>query len=430
MSLHNIAILQNAGRQQLEQAVAYNHIELFALNAITQGGEVQTRDGLTWAFRPDAGSVMVTFPCIKAETAREQLDEMMNWFRSHNVKHAGVWSLDPPQTANLNVLLLARGFQPGWHPTWMALDLDKIKTDHPGPPNLKIFADNDISIQHIKNLPYSNDGALSMPLMKAHPDKAQRFIALLNGDIVGQASVLLTTGPYGAAGIYGVGVLPRIRNKGIGKAVTIAACLYAKEKGYRYAILNATGDGRRIYEQIGFEWISDGHSWWIVNDRYITHPDSPVRVTIAEAIGLGDISLLNDIGSQLTVDELNTPLANRLTLIQLAAHCKQPASAEWLVQHGATYTVLDAWDLGWKDQAAALLKADPQLVNRQYGDFQTTLLHIAAERDDAALAELALRAKPDLTIKDAIYDGIPLGWAHYLQRHDIVRMIEEYQKNL
>jgi len=46
------------------------------------------------------------------------------------------------------------------------------------------------------------------------------------------------------------------------------------------------------------------------------------------------------------------------------------------------------------------------------------------------LAELALQAKPDLTIKDAVYNGIALGWAQYLQRHDIARMIEEYQKNL
>lgn len=430
MSLQNIAILKNATPQQLEKAAAYNHSELFALNAITQGGEVQTRDGLTWAYRREPASVMVTFPCIKAEQARDHLDDMMNWFRSHNVKHAGCWSLDPPQTANLNVLLLARGFQPGWHPTWMALDLDKINTGHPTPANLKIFADNDISIQHIKDLPYANDGAVSIPLMKAHPDKAQRFIALLNGDIVAQASVLLTTGPYGTAGIYGVGVLPRVRNKGIGKAVTIAACLYAKEKGYRYAVLNATGDGKRIYEQIGFEWINDGHSWWIVNDRYITDPNSRKQVTIAEAIGLGDITLLNDMGKQFTPDELNMPLANRMTLLQIAAHCKQPASAEWLAQHGAAFTVLDAWDLGWKDRAAALLKAHPQEVNRQYGDFQTTLLHIAAERDDAALAELALQAKPDLTIKDAVYNGIALGWAQYLQRHDIARMIEEYQKNL
>ena len=428
MSLQNIAILQNATPQQLEQAAAYNHSELFALNAIAQGGEVQTREGLTWAFRPDAGSVMVTFPFIKAEQAREQLDDMMNWFRSRSIKHAGVWSLDPPQTANLNILLLARGFQPGWHPTWMALDMDKIKTNHPTPANLKIFADNDISIQHIKNLPYANDGAISMPLMKAHPDKAQRFIALLNGDIVAHASVLFTTGPYGTAGIYGVGVLPRVRNKGIGKAVTIAACLYAKEKGYKYAVLNATGDGKRIYEQIGFEWINNGHSWWLTSDRYITHPHSPAQVTIAEAVGLGNIGLLNDTGIRLTVDELNTPLANRMTLIQLAAHCKQPASAEWLAQHGATYTVLDAWDIGWKDRAAALLKAHPEFVNRQYGDFQTTLLHIAAERDDPALAELALQANPDLTIKDSIYNGIALGWAQYFQRHDIVRMIEEYQR--
>jgi ankyrin repeat protein len=116
-----------------------------------------------------------------------------------------------------------------------------------------------------------------------------------------------------------------------------------------------------------------------------------------------------------------------MTLMQLAVHCKQPGSAEWLAQHGVTYSVLDAWDLGWKDKAAGLLKANPELVNHQYGEWNTTLLHTAAERDDIALARLALQAKPDLTLKDSIHDGTALGWAQYLQRKEIVKLIQEHQ---
>lgn len=428
MLLNNILILQDATPRQLEQAAAHNHIELFSRNALSTGGEVQTRDGLSWTYSSANQNSMIPFPSLTTEHAAEQLNDMMNWFRAHPSKGAGCWTLDPPQPADLGILLLARGFQPGWRPCWMAIDLETIKTDFPVPGNLQVHADNNISTELVKNLPYAGDNGAVLPaLMKKHPEWAQQFIATQNESIVGLSAVHFTNGPYGVAGIYNVGVVPRARNKGIGKAVTIAACLYAKEKGYRYAVLNATYDGRRIYEQIGFKWLSDGCTWWLMGNRYITHPPSQEQVAIAEATGKGDIDSLNRLHQQFAAYDLNDPLTNRMTLMQLAVHCKQPASAEWLVQHGATYSVLDAWDIGWKDKATALLKANPELVNHQYGDWNTTLLHTAAERDDIALAQLALQAKPDLTLKDSIYDGTALGWAQHLQRKEIVKLIGEYQ---
>ena len=87
---------------------------------------------------------------------------------------------------------------------------------------------------------------------------------------------------------------------------------------------------------------------------------------------------------------------------------------------------LDAWDLGWKDRTSEILAKDPKEVNRLYGDYQYTLLHVAAERNDIALAQLALSAKPDLSISDAIHAGNPLGWAHYLGRKEIEEMIKKY----
>ena len=96
------------------------------------------------------------------------------------------------------------------------------------------------------------------------------------------------------------------------------------------------------------------------------------------------------------------------------------------MEQGATCTVLDAWDLGKRDLAAAMLKAQPALVNNQlYGEWQATLLHLAADRNDIQLAQLALSAHPDLGIKDKIYDGTPLGWAEHLQRTQIAELIRK-----
>ena len=138
------------------------------------------------------------------------------------------------------------------------------------------------------------------------------------------------------------------------------------------------------------------------------------------------MAALDSIGKALTTEDLNTPLANDMTLMELAMHCRQPLSAGWLVEHGAVYTVLEAWDLGWKDRAAALLSAQPAEVNRRYSYLQNTILHTAAERNDIDLAVLALSAKPDLQIRDKIYHGTPLDWANHFGRTAIIELIKQH----
>lgn len=418
-------VLRNATTAQLEQAVAENHRQLFCCNAIALGGVVYTADGLVYTYTA-ANSSAVVFPSMAPDKASAQLDAMMDFYRAQEAAHIGYWSLDPAEPADMDARLLARGFQPGWKPRWMALDVTTTQTDYAASPALEIRSSNEIDIHEVEGLPYGNGGAFSGALFRTYPEKVQRFIAFANGAVVGQTCLFFTSGPMGIAGMYNVGVIPSMQRKGIGKALVITACRYAQERGYQYVMLNANDVGRRTYEQVGFRIIGYGLTWWITSKRYITHPDSPQMVALAEATGLGDMETLQQTGATLTPDELDAPLANGMTLMQLAAHCRQPAAAEWLIDHGAICSALVMWDLDWKDRAAALLAADPQEVNRTYFDWEGNLLHIAAQRGDIELAKLALAAGVDLTMKDKEHSSIPSGWAYYFGRREIIKLIEEY----
>jgi len=421
------SFLQDATPVQLEQAAADNHRQLFCLNAITHGGEVVERPGISWTFGGVDRDAMVAFPGLEEENAGATLDEMLSYYQKNTPSGVGCWSLSPMRPADIGVRLLARGFQPGWRPCWMALDLEEIRLEHCRPVTLEMLADNAIALDKVRNLPNAGvNSALSVELLRDRPELTQQFVAKYRKRIAGHSAVLLGTGDNAVAGVYNVGVVPWWRDRGIGKALVIAACLHAKARGYRYITLNATG--RRMYEQIGFKWISDGYTWWMKGDKLLIQPPSPALIALTEAVGRGDMDELEASGRQFPVEILNRPLRNGMTLMQLAIHCGQPASAEWLRAQGVSFSVLDAWDLGWKDLAEDMLKAHPAAVNQQYGEWGTTLLHIAADRNDTALARLALSVKPDLGIRDRIYLGTALGWAQHLEKPEIVRLISEYER--
>lgn len=368
---------------------------------------------------------MVAFPDLMADKAGERLDELVNFYLRRPPKGAGCWSLDPPRPADLGVRLLARGFQPGWRPRWMALDLGDVRTDHPEPAGLSVTRDNTSSLDRVKNLPYAQVIVPGSRLAEM-PGQWTRFVARLNGKIVAHSVVFLSTGPLGAAGIYHVGVVPQARRQGIGKAVTLAACLYARDKGYRYAVLNSTDPGRRTYEQLGFVTVGEGWTWWLVTDRLLAHPPAPGEVQLAEAVGRGDLPVLAALRSRYTAAEVNRPMTNGMSLMQLAVHCRQPAAGEWLLDSGAVFTVLDAWDLGWKDRALQRLREEPGTVNQLYGEWDKTLLHVAAERNDEELLRAALSAGPDLRLRDKVYQSTALEWAKHFGHAGIVELLEAY----
>ncbi|HEY4337755.1 MAG TPA: GNAT family N-acetyltransferase [Puia sp.] len=416
----------DASPQQLERAAAVNHTSLFKQEAEALGGNYLTKGDLSWTSGTPFSPSMVPFPDLVPELAGSQLDQLIAFYLKHPPKGAGCWSLDPARPADLGARLLARGFQPGWRPRWMGLDLLGIQTLHDVPKGLDIAIDNTISLDNIKGLPYAQ-AVIPRPQKAELPGQWTRFIAHWKGKIVAHSVVFLSTGPYGAAGIYHVGVVPSARGLGIGKAVTLAACLFARDKGYRYAVLNSTDAGRPTYERLGFTTTGEGNTWWLVMDRLLAHPPAPREVTLAEAVAGDDHAMLESLRAGYTPAELNHPITNGMTLMELAVHCRRSAAAEWLMAGGAGCTILDAWDLGWKDRARELVAADRSSVNRRYGEWNKTLLHFAAERNDEELAMLALSAGPDLQLKDKAYQSTALGWAQHFGHRTIATLIEAYR---
>ncbi|HTR30587.1 MAG TPA: GNAT family N-acetyltransferase [Puia sp.] len=416
-------ILQSATSGELEQAVARNHQELFRQEAIALGGVIVRSEGLIYTTGTPYSASMIPFPQLTSTTAGRELDALVAFYLRSPPAGAGCWSLEPPRPDHLGVCLLARGFQPGWRPHWMAMDLRELETHHPFPNGLTIVRDNDSPLTGIRDLPYAR---VVVPRMAdaAFAGQWTRMVASVRGKVVGQSVVFLTTGEWGVAGIYHVGVVPPARNKGIGKAVTLAACLYARDMGYRYAVLNSTDVGRPAYRRLGFRAVGDGWTWWLTIERLLARPPEPIEIRLAEAVGLGDAGELDSLRAENPAYDLNRGLTNGMSLIQLAVHCRQPHAAAWLVEGGSGYTALDAWDLGWKDRARQLLRADGRQIRQVYGKEEKSLLHVAAERNDAELAELALSAGSDTHWRDNTWKATPLEWANHFGYTTIARMIQ------
>lgn len=80
------------------------------------------------------------------------------------------------------------------------------------------------------------------------------FVAYVDGE---PASIAMTIVDNGVAGIYWVGSLERAREKGLGRAVTVAATNAGFDLGAGLASLQASPMGRPIYAKLGYETAFD-----------------------------------------------------------------------------------------------------------------------------------------------------------------------------
>ncbi len=75
------------------------------------------------------------------------------------------------------------------------------------------------------------------------------FLGLLDGEPIATSRTILDNG---LAGVYTVATLAQARGKGLGRALTLAACLYGKERGYRLGTLQSSDMGHPVYLKMGF----------------------------------------------------------------------------------------------------------------------------------------------------------------------------------
>jgi GNAT superfamily N-acetyltransferase len=387
---------------------------------VASGETVRRLGGIIWFDAPaGTSSLYVPFPSFTEAGIGEELDTVVAAFRSKAVRRpVWLWAQEPPVPTDLPLRLMARGFRHGFEPHWMWLDLVKLRSD--------------FSLRHEIRLEFDPDPAQWDPethvdyiapgrLARCLPDRVKQIVARDGERPIGAACVFLTRGANGIAGIYDVGVLPEYRNLGIGKALTHAACAWARDRGYRIAGLNATPMGEPVYRALGFVTLRHGQTWQLPIDVQ-SEPLTSGLVRFAEAIGGGAIDAL-ERATPGSSAELDLPLPCRHTPLQLAALFKQPASAEWLIAHGATLDLLSCWELGWIDRAHAMLSTHPELANVRSGEWAQTPLHVAASRGDLALIQLLSDAGADLEARDGTFHGRPLEWAQHFGQIEAANLL-------
>lgn len=269
------------------------------------------------------------------------------------------WSLNEDKA--VGTVLIARGFEWGWQPWWMALDLDDLP---------------DEEAQHRVLL--RRHGATHVLAVRAGSKK-------VGGVIVN---------PWrGIAGIYDTDLRSDHRRRGIGRALTLTAGRLARELGCSHAVLNATPEGELLYRSVGFRRLGEGRTWW----RHPGECTTPRQTALVEAIGFGDLDALDRL--QPSPSELERPIGGAGPPLVITALTNAPAAAEWI------------------------LARRPDLVSKNLGDDGYTLLHAAAEWDAPEVAEVALACGADPTVRDGAYNGTPLGWADHFGRERIKALL-------
>jgi ribosomal protein S18 acetylase RimI-like enzyme len=302
--------------------------------------------------------------CLLAAVAENH----RHWFRARG-GGGGIWSLG--RNDELGVRLVARGYEWGWRPHWMGVDLDEepdaeVDSDFTVEPAAPPFA---------KTLPYREEGAL--------PPGAIHLGVRLREKVIGQVVVLPLDG---VAGIYSMGVAPKVQGRGIGLALTRVALRVAWDHDCRAAVLNATADGERLYARAGFRSLGWGQTWWPSGDP----PPTERQIAITEAVGFGDLPALEALAP--TESELApTP-------------------------HGQAAVT------GRVESIDFALTRFPRLAATRFPPHGGNLLHVAVEHDQPEVLATALRLGVDPEARDANFDATAEGWADHLGRAHLRRL--------
>jgi predicted N-acetyltransferase YhbS len=349
-----------------------------------------------------------TIPSEKSVEDDQVLELIMDWYRTHRHNGAIIWFLHPKAPVHLDARFYARGVCPNWEPHWMWCDLmDMKQAENPSDRfKIRVEAEN---------------------VSASAPDKGGSLVwnisAIREKECLGHCTLNVTTGEHGVGGLFDMYVNPEERRQGIGSALTQTTCEIAIKLGCHHVMVNATDAGRTIYQRIGFQSIGMGRTWFLRDSVLELAPPSNKQVKFLEAVGRGDINVLNGMKEDIALEQLSEETINRETPLEIAVHCKQPASAEWLIEHGAVPDIMSLWNLDWTDRIPALLASYPEMARRKAGRWMATPLHYAIERNDIRMVKLLMSVPNDLECKDEVFKSTPLEWAKRLKRGEIVAIL-------
>ena len=171
------------------------------------------------------------------------------------------WWVGPlTQPADLGARLESLGLKPAGTGPGMAADLNRLPEAGTPPAGFHMETVDGAEAQALwartagRGTGMSEEATEGLAALEAQITdpryRAQRrIIGFLDGKPVATAALVLEAG---VAGIYAVATVPEARKRGIGRLMTLALLIDARERGYRVGVLQASSMGRPIYERLGF----------------------------------------------------------------------------------------------------------------------------------------------------------------------------------
>lgn len=252
----------------LARAVESHTAEWFEIQGSVPGVELHRDADAIWMVQPGSawGNAAVDLR-FKKESAGARLDQIIRRYRT-NGRGAGFWVSPFATPDDLGERLRQHGFRCRKHFPGMHCDVTAVKNNEPTMAGLEFAVIKDHSV--FKTHPHPYYGRISTPIRRfqiargvhltnLRPQCVWELMAALDGRPVG--SCLLFLGKR-VAGLHDVGVIESERRRGIGRALVAYACRFARDRGYRGAVLIAAGMGESVYRRVGFREVCRMSYWY------------------------------------------------------------------------------------------------------------------------------------------------------------------------
>ena len=230
-----------AARDELIAAAARVQTDWMMSVARATGGDAWEDDGV--AIVATSRELVMPFPRRLPDGV---LDRALEWVEMRGVRTVACWAAREADGDGLSPPLAARGFEEGWQPNWMAVEAE------PAPDDARVAAAREVP----------EWDRYGQQLLTMASERTLPFVARVDGEFAGFAW-LHAPADETVAGIFDVVVFPEHRRRGLGRALTAAACTRAAGLGCANVTLNATGEGELLYRAMGFEALGLGRTWWL-----------------------------------------------------------------------------------------------------------------------------------------------------------------------
>jgi ribosomal protein S18 acetylase RimI-like enzyme len=201
----------------------------------------------------------VKAPRLAEADVDETIQRVSGLLRSAGVP--GTWVLtDLSRPEDLGERLERAGIPQSFELPILTADMDRLGLDREDPAALEIrrVANVDdhrrwlFAMEVGFDMPNGHTRTIDQTALAVGFDadaKWVRFVGTTTNTVVASSGLMLFGG---VAGVYNVATVPEARRRGFGAAMTRAALRYARDRGYRVAILGTSPMGRGVYERMGF----------------------------------------------------------------------------------------------------------------------------------------------------------------------------------